>query len=196
MLGNLNHKLQVPELGTGTATELAVSELELPQASPVPILNIREQPSAIPVPILIIYETANCWAVPVPTVSNSSEQFQFQFQKSGNWCRQFQFQFQKSGNRQFQFQFQFLKKEAIFNDVMTPRNFDNAYYQNLQRGLGVLKSDRALVMDPRTKPFVELYARDQKVFFEAFGGALEKLSLYGVKTGRRGDILRRCDSFN
>ena len=53
-------ELQVPELRTGTATELAIPELELPQASPVPILNIRELPSAIPVPILIIYGTANC----------------------------------------------------------------------------------------------------------------------------------------
>ncbi|KAJ0450615.1 putative peroxidase [Helianthus annuus] len=83
---------------------------------------------------------------------------------------------------------------SVFNDVMTPRNFDNAYFQNLPRGLGVLKSDRALVMDPRTRPFVELYARDQKAFFEAFGRAMEKLSLYGVKTGRRGEIRRRCDS--
>lgn len=85
---------------------------------------------------------------------------------------------------------------SVFNDVMTPRNFDNAYFQNLPRGLGVLRSDRALVMDSRTKPFVELYARDQKVFFEAFARAMEKLSLYGVKSGRNGEIRRRCDSFN
>ncbi|KAK1438857.1 hypothetical protein QVD17_04669 [Tagetes erecta] len=85
---------------------------------------------------------------------------------------------------------------SVFNDVMTPRNFDNAYYQNLPKGLGVLKSDRALVMDPRTRPYVQLYARNQKMFFEAFSRAMEKLSLYGVKTGRRGEIRRRCDSFN
>ena len=53
-------KLQVPELGTGTATELAVPELELPQASPVPILNIRELPSAIPVRIPNNSGTATC----------------------------------------------------------------------------------------------------------------------------------------
>ncbi|KAL4578497.1 hypothetical protein LXL04_014620 [Taraxacum kok-saghyz] len=62
-------KLQVPELGTGTATELAVLELELPQASPVSILIIRELPSAIPVPILIIYGTANCRDVSLQTVA-------------------------------------------------------------------------------------------------------------------------------
>ncbi|KAL4576145.1 hypothetical protein LXL04_012234 [Taraxacum kok-saghyz] len=58
-------ELQVPELRTGTATELAISELELPQASPVPIPNIRELPQAIPVPILINYGTATCRAIRV-----------------------------------------------------------------------------------------------------------------------------------
>ncbi|KAL4569866.1 hypothetical protein LXL04_025510 [Taraxacum kok-saghyz] len=53
-------KLQVPELRTETATELAILELELPQASPVPIPNIRELPSAIPVPILNNSGTATC----------------------------------------------------------------------------------------------------------------------------------------
>ncbi|KAI3748064.1 hypothetical protein L6452_10900 [Arctium lappa] len=85
---------------------------------------------------------------------------------------------------------------SVFNDIMTPRDFDNSYYKNLPKGLGVLRSDRALTMDARTRPFVELYARDQKAFFEAFGRAVEKLSLYGVKSGRNGEIRRRCDSFN
>lgn len=85
---------------------------------------------------------------------------------------------------------------SVFNDLMTPRDFDNSYYKNLPRGLGVLRSDRALVMDRRTRPFVELYARDEKAFFEAFVRAIEKLSLVGVKTGRNGEIRRRCDSFN
>ncbi|KAI7741384.1 hypothetical protein M8C21_000844 [Ambrosia artemisiifolia] len=85
---------------------------------------------------------------------------------------------------------------SVFNDIMTPRDFDNSYYKNLPKGLGVLRSDRALMMDRRTRPFVELYARDQKAFFEAFARAIEKLSLNGVKTGRNGEIRRRCDSFN
>ncbi|XP_071693426.1 peroxidase 31-like [Rutidosis leptorrhynchoides] len=85
---------------------------------------------------------------------------------------------------------------SVFNDVMTPRNFDNAYFQNLPKGLGVLKSDRALMMDGRTRPFVEWYAKDQKAFFEAFSRAMEKLSLLQVKTGWNGEIRRRCDSIN
>ncbi|XP_071738993.1 peroxidase 31-like [Rutidosis leptorrhynchoides] len=85
---------------------------------------------------------------------------------------------------------------SVFNDIMTPRDFDNSYYKNLPKGLGVLRSDRAMMMDRRTRPFVELYARDQKAFFVAFSRAIEKLSLYGVKSGRRGEIRRTCDSFN
>lgn len=85
---------------------------------------------------------------------------------------------------------------SVFNDIMSPNKFDNMYYKNLPRGLGILKSDRALVSDPRTRPFVELYAKDEKIFFEAFSKAMEKLSVYGVKNGRRGEIRRRCDAFN
>ncbi|KAK1404463.1 Peroxidase [Heracleum sosnowskyi] len=85
---------------------------------------------------------------------------------------------------------------SVFNDIMSPNKFDNMYYKNLPRGLGILKSDRALVLDRRTRPFVELYAKDEKIFFEAFRKAMEKLSVYGVKNGRRGEIRRRCDELN
>ncbi|KAJ8500364.1 hypothetical protein OPV22_010916 [Ensete ventricosum] len=85
---------------------------------------------------------------------------------------------------------------AAFNDVMTPGKFDNMYYQNLLRGLGLLASDTALAVDPRTKSFVQLYAANQTAFFEDFSHAMEKLSVYGVKTGRKGEIRRRCDEFN
>nr|GEU92102.1 peroxidase 31-like [Tanacetum cinerariifolium] len=77
---------------------------------------------------------------------------------------------------------------SVFNDIMTPHDFDNSYYKNLPKGLGVLRSDRAMMMDVRTRKYVELYARDQKAFFDAFGRAIEKLSLVGVKSGRNGQI--------
>ncbi|URE22477.1 peroxidase 65, partial [Musa troglodytarum] len=85
---------------------------------------------------------------------------------------------------------------AAFNDVMTPGKFDNLYYQNLLRGLGLLASDQALVAHPRTKPFVELYAANQTAFFRDFAHAMEKVSVLGVKTGRKGEVRRRCDAFN
>ncbi|XP_057950748.1 peroxidase 31-like [Malania oleifera] len=85
---------------------------------------------------------------------------------------------------------------SAFNDVMTPNKFDNMYFQNLPRGLGLLASDHAFVADPRTRPIVEQYAKDQKVFFDDFAHAMEKLSVYGIKTGRKGEVRHRCDAFN
>ncbi|XP_027102173.2 peroxidase 31-like [Coffea arabica] len=85
---------------------------------------------------------------------------------------------------------------SVFNDVMSPNKFDNKYFQNLPEGLGVLSSDRSLHSDERTRPYVELYAKDQDAFFKAFGLAMQKLSEYGVKTGGEGEIRRRCDAFN
>ncbi|KAK9277863.1 hypothetical protein L1049_027420 [Liquidambar formosana] len=85
---------------------------------------------------------------------------------------------------------------SAFNDVMTPSKFDNMYYQNLPRGLGLLASDHAMVVDRRTKPIAELYARNQTAFFEDFARAMEKLSIYGIKTGRMGEVRHRCDMFN
>lgn len=88
------------------------------------------------------------------------------------------------------------KGMAAFNDVMTPGKFDNMYYINLQKGLGLLASDQAMMFDKRTKSFVELYAKDQDAFFKAFSHAMEKVSVYKVKIGKMGEVRRRCDVVN
>lgn len=85
---------------------------------------------------------------------------------------------------------------SAFNDVMTPGKFDNLYYQNSLRGLALLESDKGLAADPRTKPFVELYAANQTAFFTDFANAMVKVSQYGVKTGKDGEVRRKCDIFN
>lgn len=85
---------------------------------------------------------------------------------------------------------------SAFNDVMTPDKFDNMYYKNLQKGLGLLASDNALATDKRTRPYVDTYAANQTKFFQDFAHAVEKLSVYNVKTGRKGEVRRRCDAFN
>lgn len=41
---------------------------------------------------------------------------------------------------------------AAFNDVMTPGIFDNVYYLNLQRALGLLASDQALESGTHLSP--------------------------------------------
>lgn len=85
---------------------------------------------------------------------------------------------------------------AAFNDVRTPNKFDNMYFQNLQKGLGLLESDYALATDKRTKPYVDMYAANQNKFFQDFAKAMEKFSIYNVKTGRKGEVRHRCDAFN
>ncbi|CAH9093143.1 unnamed protein product [Cuscuta europaea] len=85
---------------------------------------------------------------------------------------------------------------SAFNDVMTPGKFDNTYYTNLKNGMGLLASDQALVSDPRTKPYVDLYAQNQTAFFDAFARVMEKVSVYEVKTGNDGEVRKRCDAFN
>ncbi|PSR95854.1 Peroxidase [Actinidia chinensis var. chinensis] len=85
---------------------------------------------------------------------------------------------------------------AAFNDPLTPGVFDNMFFQNLMKGLGLLASDQILATDPRTKPIVELYARNQTVFFETFANAMEKTGTIDVKTGRHGEVRARCDRFN
>lgn len=85
---------------------------------------------------------------------------------------------------------------SVFNDIMTPNKFDNSYYKNIVRGLGLLASDRALYADGRTREIVDEFAKDQNAFFTAFAGAMQKLSLLGVKAGRNGEIRHRCDAFN
>uniref|UniRef100_A0A5B7AVX6 Peroxidase n=2 Tax=Davidia involucrata TaxID=16924 RepID=A0A5B7AVX6_DAVIN len=85
---------------------------------------------------------------------------------------------------------------SAFNDPITPNKFDNMYFLNLQRGLGLLASDQAMVSDPRTKVYVDLYAGNQSAFFQAFAHAMEKVSVYKIKTEGNGEVRRRCDAFN
>ena len=85
---------------------------------------------------------------------------------------------------------------SVFNDIMTPNKFDNVFFDNLGKGLGLLESDHGLYNDPMTNPFVKTYAKDENRFFKDFARAMEKLSVYGIKTGRRGEIRHRCDAIN
>lgn len=86
--------------------------------------------------------------------------------------------------------------QAAFLDPISPGTFDNMFFQNLLKGLGLLASDQLLAVDSRTKPFVEHFARNQTAFFGIFARAMEKTSVVGVKTGDEGEIRARCDAFN
>ncbi|KAF5729146.1 peroxidase 19-like [Tripterygium wilfordii] len=76
-------------------------------------------------------------------------------------------------------------------DVTTPFLFDNAYYGNLEAKLGLLASDQALVLDPRTKPIVQQLAKDKQKFFQDFAAAMEKMGSIGVKRGQKHGVKRK-----
>ena len=85
---------------------------------------------------------------------------------------------------------------SAFNDAITPTKFDNMYYKNLRKGMGLLVTDSAMFDDSRSRPFVDRYADDEKKFFQDFARAMEKLSVLQVKTEGKGEVRSRCDSFN
>ncbi|OVA10712.1 Plant peroxidase [Macleaya cordata] len=85
---------------------------------------------------------------------------------------------------------------VAFNDVSTPAIFDNAYYQNLQKGLGLLETDQKLFTDPITRGYVDSMANDQHIFFSYFVAAMIMLGGVGVKTGSDGEVRRDCGFFN
>lgn len=77
-------------------------------------------------------------------------------------------------------------------DVQTPFLFDHMYYGNLESKLGLLATDQALYLDPRTGPLVQAFGKDKAKFFEAFVVGMEKMGAIKVKKGKRGEIRRDC----
>ncbi|KAG8366769.1 hypothetical protein BUALT_Bualt16G0002100 [Buddleja alternifolia] len=85
---------------------------------------------------------------------------------------------------------------AINMDPVTPRTFDNVYYQNLVGGKGLFTSDQVLFTDPASQATVLDFARNPGDFNGAFITAMRMLGRVGVKTGNQGEIRRDCTAFN
>uniref|UniRef100_A0A5B7ACQ3 Peroxidase n=1 Tax=Davidia involucrata TaxID=16924 RepID=A0A5B7ACQ3_DAVIN len=85
---------------------------------------------------------------------------------------------------------------AIDMDPVTPRAFDNVYYQNLVAGKGLFTSDEALFTDAASQPTVNDFAKNPSDFNGAFITAMRKLGRVGVKTGNQGEIRKDCTAFN
>ncbi|XP_068331853.1 peroxidase 29-like [Pyrus communis] len=83
----------------------------------------------------------------------------------------------------------------VLNDPTT-LTFDNHYYKNAIRGLGVLRVDAEMIMDPRTAMAVERFAANQDDFFQAFSSAFVKLSNSGVLTGNQGVVRKNCNALD
>ncbi|WCJ27457.1 Peroxidase family protein [Euphorbia peplus] len=85
---------------------------------------------------------------------------------------------------------------AIDLDMTSPRIFDNAYYQNLVAGKGLLASDQVLFTDSESKFTVSRFANSSVDFNDAFATAMVKLGRVGVKTGNQGSIRTDCTLLN
>lgn len=85
---------------------------------------------------------------------------------------------------------------AVNMDTTTPLRFDNWYYANLKQGKGLFSSDQVLYTDPRSRPTVENWAKNNVDFYNAFSSAMIKLGRVGVKNANNGNIRIRCDVFN
>ncbi|KAJ7521324.1 hypothetical protein O6H91_19G048200 [Diphasiastrum complanatum] len=81
-------------------------------------------------------------------------------------------------------------------DITTAFSFDNAYYQNLQSGKGLLFSDQVLFSDNRTRTLVEKLANSKEAFFARFVPAMIKMSSIGIKSKTDGEIRQDCTRFN
>nr|VDD54960.1 unnamed protein product [Brassica oleracea] len=89
--------------------------------------------------------------------------------------------------------------ETVYLDVETPVVFDNQYYINLQKNMGVLTTDQELVKDPRTAPLVQAFPEQPaQMFRHQFAVSMAKLVNVGVITAedRIGEIRRVCSKSN
>ncbi|KAH8479367.1 hypothetical protein H0E87_031652 [Populus deltoides] len=73
----------------------------------------------------------------------------------------------------------------LFNFSKTSE-IDPAYNPKYAEGLRKLCKLHQGPNYERTKPFVDLYAANETAFFEAFAHGMEKVSIYKIKTGKKG----------
>ncbi|KAK4254285.1 hypothetical protein QN277_009688 [Acacia crassicarpa] len=80
-------------------------------------------------------------------------------------------------------------------DFGSQNQFDTSYFSNLGKGQGILQSDQVLWSDASTKPFVQRYLGGN-IFNVEFGKAMVKMSNIEVKTGKNGEIRKKCSAVN
>eukprot|EP00249_Psilotum_nudum_P027083 c34374_g1_i1 orf=146-1117(+) len=78
-------------------------------------------------------------------------------------------------------------------DQATPTTFDNAYYQNLLTGKGLLISDQVLFSaSGSTQQIVASYSSGQQSFFNNFVASMMKMGNINPLTGSNGQIRSNC----
>ncbi|KAJ4836926.1 hypothetical protein Tsubulata_022033 [Turnera subulata] len=87
--------------------------------------------------------------------------------------------------------------DMVHLDVTTPKTFDTQFYNNLGAKKGLLSTDQELFSDPRTSPFVSMFATQQELFSSQFAASMVNLGNILVKTPPGGSEIRvNCNYVN
>ncbi|KAK4582237.1 hypothetical protein RGQ29_025417 [Quercus rubra] len=81
-------------------------------------------------------------------------------------------------------------------DVTSPASFDNAYFKNLRRKMGLLHSDQQLFNGGSTDFQVGAYSSDLGSFQIDFAKAMVKMGNLSPLTGKSGQIRKNCKKVN
>ncbi|KAH0780798.1 hypothetical protein KY290_000396 [Solanum tuberosum] len=80
-------------------------------------------------------------------------------------------------------------------DMKSPSFVDNSFFQEIQKGNGVLKIDQQLALDGLTKKIVGDIVKDPN-FYTKFGEAMVKLGRVEVLTDGQGEVRTSCRVVN
>ncbi|KFK40197.1 hypothetical protein AALP_AA3G342600 [Arabis alpina] len=82
-------------------------------------------------------------------------------------------------------------------DINSAGRFDNSYFKNLIKNMGLLNSDEVLFSsNEESRELVKKYAEDQEDFFEQFAESMIKMGNISPLTGSSGEIRKNCRKIN
>ncbi|CAN8276413.1 unnamed protein product [Cochlearia groenlandica] len=82
-------------------------------------------------------------------------------------------------------------------DIISAAKFDNGYFKNLVKNMGLLNSDQVLFSsNEKSRELVKKYAEDQKKFFEQFAKSMIKMGNISPLMGSSGEIRNNCRKIN
>ncbi|KMT06162.1 hypothetical protein BVRB_7g163310 [Beta vulgaris subsp. vulgaris] len=81
-------------------------------------------------------------------------------------------------------------------DAETPYTFDNEYYINLEKNMGLLYTDQSLYSDHRTSEYVATFANDPDTFFQMFSSSMVKLGSILGDSEDDGEVRLHCSRVN
>lgn len=82
-------------------------------------------------------------------------------------------------------------------DMVTAAKFDNNYFINLIKNMGLLYSDQILFSgNDISRGLVITYAQDQEVFFLQFAESMIKMGNISPLMGSNGEIRKNCRKIN